>query len=203
MTKRAGKREPRPPTPSGLPMTFAEGEEAAIIDQLAHWFDLVSAFTTSEAGQRIVQNDLCRQLHAGKAATLPTAEVIAMADAGHVPAKLSLRSYAATLIDQGRESELLAQTRGYVVKALLEPIVGYPRGYSKTVIDNFGRDIAISVLVDMAVERWPLPTRRAAHFVALVLRKRGMALGAQQVRRIHRDRKTLATRLAAFMTSAV
>jgi len=199
MTK---KREPRSPT-TGLPATYAEAEAATIIDTLVHWYDLISAVTTSEAGQRIVQNDLCRQLHAGKEATLPTAEIIAMADAGHLCAKLALRAYAATLIDQGREAELLAQTRGYVVKALLEPIVGYPRGYSKTVVDDLGRDIAIGALVDVAIERLSLRKTQAADYLSVALRKRGIALGRQQILRIYRNRRTLAARLAAFLTSQI
>jgi hypothetical protein len=51
--------------------------------------------------------------------TFELANIIAMAKAGHAGADFALRSYAATLLDQGRWNELPMQVQGYAIWWLL------------------------------------------------------------------------------------
>jgi hypothetical protein len=163
--------------------------EAEVVDTISQWCELVGPAMTADAARKIIEHNICERLQAG---TLATATVIAMADAGHQGADLALRAYAATFIDHGREAELSAQVRAYVVQSLLRPFVTYPKGHN--VIDTFTRDIGIAVMVSLAAERWAMPPTRgrstedpaAAYFVALALRQRGIAkLKEQQVSRIY------------------
>jgi len=184
---------------TNMPTVAADAITATIL----HWYDdLIGHVMTAEASRAIVRQDIIERLTRG---TLDTAWVIQAAEGGHQDADLALRAYAATFIDQGRESELLAQVRAYVVRSLLRPPVAYPRG--KNIIDVLTRNIGIAVMVQAAAERWSLsPTRgaetaepSAAYFVALCLRKRGIKLKEQQVARIWREHNKLAARLAASM----
>src|SRR4249920_1803173 len=99
---------------TNLPATVIEAEADDII---VRWIDLVADMLTSEAGRRSLQEGFYRALYAG---TLTTAHVIAAAKGNVLEAHLALRQYAAEFIDQGRESELSAQVRGYVVESLLQ-----------------------------------------------------------------------------------
>ena len=63
--------------------------------------------------------------------------VLAWADAGHPSADRAVRLYAAEMVDQGRDGELLVQVKAYVVKTLLRPFVPYPRG--RNVVQNLMR----------------------------------------------------------------
>jgi hypothetical protein len=184
---------------TNMPTVAADAITATIL----HWYDdLIGRVMTAEASRAIVRHDIYNRLQAG---TLDTAWVIQAAEGGHHDADLALRAYAATFIDQGRESELLAQVRAFVVRSLLRPPVTYPRG--KNIIDVLTRNISIAVMVDAAAARWSLPATRgveteepsAAYFVGLCLRKRGIKLKEQQVARIWRDHHKLAARLAASM----
>jgi hypothetical protein len=175
----------------------------AITATILHWYDdLIGRVMTSESSRAIVRQDICNRLQAG---TLDTAWVIEAAEGGHQDADLALRAFAATFIDQGRERELLAQVRAYVVRSLLRPPVTYPRG--KNVVDVLTRNLGIAVMVDAAAARWSLPPTRgtetaepsAAYFVGLCLRKRGLKLKEQQVGRIWRDHRKMAAQLAAAM----
>jgi hypothetical protein len=48
------KREPRPPTTPGLPLTYADAEEAQIIETVDYWFGLMDnrLRRTSRGSQR-------------------------------------------------------------------------------------------------------------------------------------------------------
>jgi len=208
MKRRKGKREPRPAAASGLPATYAEAEEALIIDTVDHWYDLIVAVLGSDAGHRVVQNDLYRQLRAGDAAALDVAHIVAMADGGHPPADHALRTHIHAHIDESRFGELPVQVQAYAQRALTCPPldIGYPSNCSQ-VVNDFTRDIAIPILVDQIAQRWPaLPQlyssqsrHSAAWFVAEVFTRHGNRLSERQVRRIYEGRRTLARRLAEFM----
>ena len=171
-----------------------------ITTTLEHWYELVGGLMTSDAGRRIVREDIGRGLAAG---TLETAWVIEAANAGHQDADLALRVYAATYADQGRWNELPAQVQGYAVGALQRAPTTYPRG--KNYIDTWTRDIGIAVMVKLAGARWALPATRsrsteapsASYFVSLMLRARGVGLREQQVSRIYSGHNRVAARLAA------
>jgi hypothetical protein len=173
---------------------------AEITRALEHWYELVGGLMTSDAGRRIVREDICKRLQAG---TLETAWVIAAANAGHQDADLALRAFASTFMDQGRWNELPEQVRGYAVGALLVAPTTYPRG--KNIVDTWTRDIGIAVMVKLVSVSWTLPATRslsteapsASYFVALVLHRRGFKLKEQQVARIYRDHTKMAERLAA------
>jgi hypothetical protein len=178
--------------------------EAEIVDAIVQWIDRVAVLLTSETARQRLQQDVYEQLHAG---TIPTERVIAAADAGAAFADLALRQYAAEFIDQGRESELLAQVRSYVVRSLLRPPVAYPQG--RSIADTWMRDIGIAVMVDLAAKRWRLsPTRNrtttdpsAAYFVSLALRRKGFKLKEARVNRIYWEHNKLAARLSALIPS--
>ncbi|MGA7486636.1 MAG: hypothetical protein WBW74_06820, partial [Xanthobacteraceae bacterium] len=205
---RKRKREPRPPIPTNLiPASYTEAVETEIIATVDHWYGLMAAVLGSEAGHLAVQNDLYRQLLAGDCAALDVATIVAMADGGHAPADHALRTAIHAHIDTDRFGELPVQLRAYAQRALTRPPlpIGYPSRGSQ-VVNDFTRDIAIPVLIDQTVARWPavpmLYSSRSRHsvawFVALVFTRHGITLSERQVRRIYEARRTLARRLAEF-----
>jgi hypothetical protein len=137
--------------------------------------------------------------------TLPTAVILAWAEAGHPAADRAIRIYAAEMIDRGRESELLVQVKGYVIKTLARPFVPYPRG--RHVVQNLMRDIWLPLVVqNVAAGTGLQPTRSgstatpsAAYFIALALKKRGFNVSERQLNRIYWDRNKIAARLEASM----
>jgi len=117
---------------ANLPATVNKAEVLAGIE---HWYDLVHEIMSSEAGRVLLAQEALLALHEG---TYPTARVIEAADAGHPGADWAVRRYAAEFFAAGRERELLAQVRAYVVQAL----VRHPgddwsaRRYAAEVIDQ-------------------------------------------------------------------
>lgn len=201
------KRTARPPAPGSLPATFADAEEATIIETVERWYSLMATMLSSEAGQLAVRDDLYRQLMAGDTAALDVTHIVAMADGGHPPADHALREHIHAYIDADRFGELPVQIRAYAQRALTRsPLIGYP-STSNQVVNNFTRDIAIPFLVDQIVVHWPaVPKlyssnrhRSAAGYVAMVFSRHGIKLAEQQVRRIYSARDTLSRRLAEFM----
>jgi hypothetical protein len=156
-----------------------------------------------------VQGDIYRQLQAGAAAALPLADIVAMGDAGHPPADQALRAFIHEHIDADRFGELPVQLRAFAQRALRRPPAdGYPSN-APQIVSDLVRDLAICVLIDQIVLRWPdVPKlyssrhrRSAAAYIALVFTKHGTKLAEQQVRRIYGARGSLARRLAEFMLS--
>jgi hypothetical protein len=99
MKKAKGKREPRLPVITSLPATFAEAEAATIIDAIDHWYVKMEEKLkpwASDAGRLHMQNDLIHQLQTQSSLTI--AQVIYMADAGHVPAINALRVHTSVPI---------------------------------------------------------------------------------------------------------
>src|SRR4051794_26565382 len=88
--------------------------------------DKVQERFTAAAGWERLEQFFYEQWRGG--ATLTPAHILAWSEAGHPAADRALRRYAAEMIDHGRESELLLQVKGYIVKAMLKPFVPYPRG---------------------------------------------------------------------------
>jgi hypothetical protein len=179
-----------------------------IISTIEHWYDLLAEAMTSEAGRAFMQQEFLRQLELSDAATLPTAEIIAAAEAGNEAADRALRVYAMTRMDQWQQ--LSVQLQAYVIRALGRAPVTYPRGETD-VADTWTRDIAVGVLVDLTAQRFGLPPAYkrgvaalpASYFVSHVLRARGYKLGEQQVGRIHRNRHKLAQRIGASLYPAL
>ena len=206
--KPKSKREPRTPMLSSLPATFAEAEEAEIIATLERWCARLADKLNSEAGHEAIRDDMLRQLQRGEGASLPVAYIVAMADAEHPPADHALRIYIHAAIDADRFAELPVQVRAYAQRALTRPPlpIGYPSNRPQ-VVNDFTRDIAICLMIDQTVLRWPKApqlyssqTRHsAAWLLALVLTRHGIKLAEQQVRRIYKKRQTLNRRLAEFL----
>jgi hypothetical protein len=180
--------------------------EAEIVDTISHWYDLIGEVMRSEAGRRVVENDLYCQLTAGN---FDVDTAVSLAEAGFGAADWALREWGHDYGDAGRWDELPRQVQGYCIRALRRtPILAYPRGVGG-VVDNYIRDIGICVMVDLAAERWALPPTRgsgtaapsAAYFVALVLRKRGTKLKEQAVNRIYWQRGKFGARLAEAVIS--
>jgi hypothetical protein len=205
------RREPRPPFLALPAITFDTAQDAAITADVERWYELIAAALSPEAGLLAVQGDIFRQLQAGAAAALPLDYIVAMADAGHPPADQALRAFIHEHIDADRFGELPVQLRAFAQRALKRsPCDGYPSNVPQVVAD-LTRDLAVRVLVDQIVSRWPdVPKlyssarrRSAAGYVALVFTKRGTKLAEQQVRRIYGARPTLGRRLAEFMVGTL
>jgi hypothetical protein len=189
--------------PMQLPMTFEEAQAAEIVDTLAQMWDRGAELTTSEGARRAMQRNLSAHLHAGEVATVPLAHIIAMADHGHEPAQWALNEFIATRIDQKRFDELTPGLQDYNKRVLLKhELPGYGRGHK--IIDTWTRDAVIAFLVRFTIEHWRLKKKRAAHFVALVLKRRGVVPNStRQVLEIYDNRDTLGHRLVTFMMTAV
>jgi len=206
--KPKSKREPRTPMLSSLPATFAEAEEAEIIATLERWCARLADKLNSEAGHEAIRDDMLRQLQRGEGASLPVAYIVAMADAEHPPADHALRIYIHAAIDADRFAELPVQVRAYAQRALTRPPlpIGYPSNRPQ-VVNDYTRDLAIPFQVDQIVARWRQVPKfyssssrhSAAWFIALVMKRHGHKLAEQQVRRIYKERQTLAQRLAEFL----
>lgn len=204
------KREPRPPMfTSKLPATFAEAEEGEIIAALEQWVSLFADRLNSEGAHEIIRAEMLHQLERGTGASVPIANIIAMADAGHPAADDALRIHIHAAIDAKRFDGLPVQVQGYAMRTLRRSSLapGYPSNRSQ-IANDYTRDAAIGyLLIDEIVRRWPeVPqlyssqTRHsAAWLVALVFRRHGIELKEQQVRRIYKGRQAITRRLANFL----
>jgi hypothetical protein len=196
---------------SHLPATFAEAEEAEIIATLEQWYARLADKSTSEAAHMCFRDDMVRQLERGERgenASLPISYIVAMADAKHPPADHALRIHIHAAIDADRFNDLPVQIRAYAQRALTQPPlpIGYPSNCPQ-VVNDYVRDNAIHLLIDLIVAHWPAvpklyssQTRHsAAWLLALVLTRHGSKLSEQQVRRIYNGRKTHGRRVAKFL----
>jgi hypothetical protein len=207
-----GKREPRVPMTTRLPATFAEAEEAGIIDVIDGWYVRIADRLTSEAGQAAVRDDIYRQLERGAGASLPLDEIIDMANAGHPPADHALRTFIRAAIDADRFNDLPVRVRNYAQDALRRPPAagGYPSNVPQVVAD-FTLHIGIGILLDQIGLRWPQVSRlhssqtrhSAAWLLAVVFDRHGVKLSERQIRRIAQGRQTLSRRLTEFLIGTV
>jgi hypothetical protein len=210
MAKRR-KREPRTPMLSTLPATFAEAEEAAIIDTVDKWYPKVEDKLTSEAGHRFVEEDIYRQLERGAGAALPLDEIIDMANAGHPPADHAVRTFIRAAIDADRFNELPVRLRNYAQDALRRPpmAVGYPSNVPQ-VVNDYSRDIGVCFLLDQMAAHWPhvpkLHSSQTRHshawLLAVVFDRHGKKPSSErQIRRIYEGRQTHSRGLAEFLVA--
>jgi hypothetical protein len=141
--------------------------------------------------------------------SIPTAQIIAWADAGHPAADRAVRRYAAEMVDRGREGELLVQVKAYIVKTLLRPFVPFPRG--RHVMQNLARDIWLAAVIRRVADGTGLPPTRgastivpsAAFFVAMAAKRKGLRVGERELNRIFWRRDQLAGALEASMPQAL
>jgi hypothetical protein len=180
--------------------------KAEILRGISHWYDLVHEVMSAEAGRAFLRQQAYLALHEG---TYPTARVIEAAEAGHPGADWALRRYAAEFIDYGREAELSIQIRAYVVRALVRPVGAYPQG--RKYADIWTRDIAIAVMVDEAARRWNLSRTRnnatarksAAHYVEIVMRRKGYKLKERQINEIVWRHNRVADQLVSVLKNSL
>jgi len=182
-----------------LPAAFVENA----VGTLDRWWDRAGVLTTSEGARAAMQATLSRSLLAGDLGTVPLAYIIAMANAGHEPAQLALRTWIGSHIDQKRFNDLPVQAQAYAHKVMLEPVLsGYGRG--NKIIDTWTRDIVINYLVRATIARWGVKKAQAAYLVALVLKRRGIKpASTRQVLDIFKNRGSLAERLVRFMLAEI
>jgi hypothetical protein len=142
-----------------LSATFAE---AAMIDTVAHWFDLAIALLQTENSQLHVQTWLKRLVRQG---TIDAVRVIEWANRGSADADIALRQVASEMLDSGETPP--KSITGYAVLALNKPPVARRKGGDA--VDDLLRNQAISVIVSKAVEHWHphLPLSRSHHSKAL------------------------------------
>jgi hypothetical protein len=182
---------------------MSAADEAKVVDIVCSYLDKVWEMITSEASWQRLE-DFFYEAMLGRH-TLDAAKVIAWADAGHPAADRAVRRYAAEMVDQGRDSELLVQVKAYMVKAMLQPFLPFPRG--RHVVQNHMRDIWIPLVLRRVANSTGLPATRsastkepsAAFLLAASLKKRGFKVKEREVNRIYWNRSKLAERLAASM----
>jgi hypothetical protein len=154
--------------------------EAAVVDIICTEIDNAQSRITSEASwDRLAQ--FFYEALLGRH-TLSAAVVLAWADAGHPAADRAVRLYAAEMVDQGRDNELLVQVKAYIVKTLLRPFVPFPRG--RHVVQNLMRDIWLPMVLQHVANGTGLaPTRSGgtaapsvAYFASLAMKKKGHKL---------------------------
>lgn len=178
-------------------------DEAKVVDILCIEIDNARERITSEASWNVLSQFFYEALLGRH--TLSAAEVLAWADAGHPAADRAVRLYAAEMVDQGRDSELLVQVKAYIVKTLLRPFVPFPRG--RHVVQNLMRDIWIrDVMQNAAAGTGLAPTRSAStttpsigYFLARAMKRKGYAIGERELNRIYWNRNKIAAGLEASM----
>jgi hypothetical protein len=177
-------------------------DECAMVDRVAHWIDLVAVALQSETGRLRLRQTFREYLHKGDEQM--TMRIVEAARVGHQDADLALRDHIREKIHCNEFSSLPPLLVSYAQEALYRPLAVYPPG--RNLADTWMRDIAIAVLVDMALLHWPpLPVTRnraskrpsACSVVSEALSRRGHPVGVRQVERIHRDHNKLAARLSA------
>jgi hypothetical protein len=187
----------------GRKTEVSPADAARVVDIVCTEIDNAREKITSEASWARLEEYFYQGMREGE--TLSTAQVLAWAEAGHPAADRAIRRFAAEMMDRDRESELLVQVRGYVVKTLLRPFLPYPQG--RHVVQNLMRDIWLPAVVQRAADGTGLqPTRSAAstqpsaaYFVSIALGKKGLKLKEQQVSRIYWARNKIAAELEATM----
>jgi hypothetical protein len=181
--------------------------DLTIIAAIEHWFDLIAAVMTTEAGRALMERVFAAQLERSDAATLPTEEIIEAAECGNEAAHRALCGYIRPRMDQDQWLQLPVQLRNYAIKSLdPDRSVTYPRGKTD-VVDTWTRDIAANVLIDRTSQFFKIPsvytrgvaTLPAVYFVSHVLRGRGIELKENRLIRIHKYRHKLAKRVAASL----
>ena len=165
-------------------------DENAMVELVAHWFDLAAELLPTESSRRYMQALLKRLIRQG---TIGAARVIAWANDGWADADIALRQICSEMIDRGEE--LPKTLGGYSVIALNRPPVARRKGGDA--VDNWLRDQCITVLVSVAVERWyphlPLTRNRASKkpsacsVVSEALIKRRINIGERRVEKIFKE----------------
>jgi hypothetical protein len=200
------RREPKPPEPSGLPATLAEAQERIIQSTVNAWHRQIEEHVTSTGSHEIITAYLLHllELHQrGGRSGLEPSEIVAMAEGGHPPADHALRVFISRQIEAGQFSEMPVSVQDYARRSLSSaPLpVDYP-SQALQVVSNFTRDIAIRMLINMVVARWPEVPRRistlrhrsAAYYVGVTF-----SLGERRVARIDEAHEQMAHQLATFM----
>jgi hypothetical protein len=192
-----------------LMQTFAEAEEATIVNEMDGWYGLIDADINAVSSRARFEEIILGHLLDGEIDQIDTAISLA----SELPAAdAALRRYARTYGSAGRWSELPIEVQGWALAALERPpLTGYPRKVGG-VLDTLNRDITIRLLVDAGARRWSLEHTRqgmterpsAAYYVTLVLRRRGFEkIKESTVNDIYWGRNKLADRLNAAVVSVL
>jgi hypothetical protein len=179
-------------------------DEAKIVELVCVAIDAAREQMTTEASWERLERYFYEQMLTGSE-TLPTRIVLVWAEAGHPAADRAIRRYAATMMDRGRDGELLVQIRAYVIKVLLQPFVPYPQG--RHVVQNLMRDAWLPTVVTHVARCTGLPPTRsastatpsAAYFIAKGMKRSGLKITEREVNRVHWRRNNLAARIEAAM----
>lgn len=161
--------------------------EAEAVDTIVRWIDLVAAMLTTDAAHIVLRDHIRHLLRSGAVTTM---KVIEAARAGHHDADLALRELGVEMMDRSEMPP--AALRAYLQEALIQPPVS--RDGRLNITDLWLRDVAVAVLVAMAVERWQLKATRnrastwpsACSLVAAALYRCGIEdIGELHVERIY------------------
>jgi hypothetical protein len=181
----------------------APADEARVVDLICTEINTTRDRITGEASWDRLAQFLYETLLGRH--TLSSAVVLAWAEAGHPAADRAIRIYAAEMVDNGRETELLVQVKAYVVKTLLRPFVPFPRG--RHVVQNLMRDVWLPMVMQNVADGTGLPVTRGAssatpsiaYFTALAFKRMGIRIKERQLNRIFWRRNKVAARLEASM----
>ena len=168
-------------------------DEVAAVETISRWIDVIAVGLRSDTSRLLVRDAIREILRKGP---IPLMRVIAVAEAGYPDADLALREEAAEYIN--RREEMPTELANYAQRALMRPLVSYPRG--RNLVDTWTRDHGIYFLVLQTHSRWNVPVSRshsrkpsakeplsACYLVALALNKRGYPIQERQVERIFGD----------------
>ena len=194
-------RKPRPPTAS-LPATFDQAEDRIIEETVLGMRGRLEEVIGSEASHRFFETDFLRRLHEGTG-SLDAGIIVDMARSGHPPADHALRHFIQQHMEADRFQQMPTSVREYARWSLANPPlqVGYASQAPQTVND-FNRDVAIGLLFDMVVMRWPATPQfysssRRRSAAAIIGKTFG--LGEDHVRRIVKSRGELCRKIAEFL----
>jgi hypothetical protein len=184
-------------TMTKLPATCLEADAT---DAIVHWIDLLAEALKKETNRAVLRNHIKEMIRQG---TLPAIRVVEAARDGHEDADRALRDLGKEALEPGQREVLPVTVLAYVQEALDRPPVNY--GPGRNLADSWMRDIAFSVMVALAVDRWKVRATRndaskhpsGCSLVSNALERRGIIVGERQLERIYGNFGRLGQKLSA------
>jgi hypothetical protein len=178
-------------------------DESKIVDAICTMIDTASERITTEASWQRLEQFFFDQLV--RETVLPSATIVAWAEAGHPAAHRALWRFATEMGERSRFDQMLVTVRAYVLKTARDQFMPFPRG--RHVVQNLMRDIWLPGLIERVAESTGVPPTRSrstkdpsvTYFVEMAMRQRGGTLKERQINRIYWNRDKVAAALEASM----
>src|SRR5262249_51898783 len=178
-------------------------DETRIVDAICTMIDAAGERVTTEASWQQLERFFFQQLM--RETVLPSAAIVAWAEAGHPAAHRALRRFATEMGERSQFDQMLVSVRAYVLKTGRDQFMPFPRG--RHVVQNLMRDIWLPALIERVAESIGVPPTRSrstsdpsvAYFVEIAMRRRGGGLKERQLNRIYWNRHKVAAAVEASM----